>query len=273
MPKTFKHRTSQKNSCLGVTLLELLVALALAIFFVSVAFFLFVDSGRSYTLQEQMAEMNKNTRFVLQRLSGSLTQAGADLPLSWNIVDVNSAQDISILVNPQGAIYISRENTAVASLDIRVDRANSFSGSDTLLCLRNTGSRDTLILNTSYNISPYINGIDTLGNRIRVQSPTALAQRDTLLVVQKSRYFKSGSTICLNQTSAIIADDIDSLALEFFKANGSTPTTQWSEMVYADITVRGRTQLPDARYSEYPDHKRRITLNRRIRLENAPGAF
>jgi type IV pilus assembly protein PilW len=60
----------------GFSLIELLIAMALGLILVLGVTQLFLGSKRSFVLQQQMATLQENARFVLTRISRDLRQAG-----------------------------------------------------------------------------------------------------------------------------------------------------------------------------------------------------
>jgi len=71
----------------GLSLIELLIALALGLTLIMGLLQLFLASKQTYALQQQVAMTQENARFVIERLSTDVRQAGAYKCLDWQRLD------------------------------------------------------------------------------------------------------------------------------------------------------------------------------------------
>jgi prepilin-type N-terminal cleavage/methylation domain-containing protein len=62
----------------GVTLIELLIALVISGIIIAAIYRMFVAQTRSYTVQDQVAEVQQNVRNAMERMLKDLRMAGAD---------------------------------------------------------------------------------------------------------------------------------------------------------------------------------------------------
>ena len=71
----------------GFTLVELLVAMAMALMVLSIMFTMFRTSNRSYILQDRVAEMQQNLRVAMYTISRDVRMAGCGLNLLDSLVE------------------------------------------------------------------------------------------------------------------------------------------------------------------------------------------
>ena len=73
-----KMNTNRHNRAGGFTLLELLVGVGVSAILILGLTRLFSATLNSYSLQDQLTEMNQNAKFAMKEFSNVLMQAGAD---------------------------------------------------------------------------------------------------------------------------------------------------------------------------------------------------
>ncbi len=86
----------------GVTLIELLIALVISGIIVAAIYRMFVAQTRSYTVQDQVAEVQQNVRNAMERMVKDLRMAGFDddrTPFTYPSAAVVNAADNSITVS------------------------------------------------------------------------------------------------------------------------------------------------------------------------------
>jgi prepilin-type N-terminal cleavage/methylation domain-containing protein len=255
----------------GFTLVELLVAIAISSLALIMLTRLFSVSLHSYNAQEQLTDMNQNARYTVRELSDILMQAGADLQLvnldtldrDTIIVPDGGGAECSgfiIKINPRGGIcqIPAPITTKVCSLEVKDARA--FDHADSIQRVPALGSTMPL----SYYALLRLN---TTQNFIVFSPADSFKRDDAVCSFVKRHYYLSGTNLCFDNDTNVIAENIDSLSILFLDRNGS-PTAEWAKMRSVKLLVRVKTGLPDRRYNEYADHCRRVTLTYEFRLRN-----
>jgi|GEM_PF-1112770 Tfp pilus assembly protein PilW len=270
MKKTIFNKT-------GFTLLEIIIGVGISAILILGLTRLFSVTLNSYSLQEQLTEMNQNAKFAIKELSDVLMQAGADCGLVTNmlvkdtIIKAASApcNSFTIKVNPRGGLYtISKDTTlnTLSACSLKVDNAYSFRLAD------NIGHLSSI----NHYAAPFktyaLNGIDSTNNKLCISGGLAVDSffaGDGLYSFSSQRYYLNGTNLCLNTDDNVMAENIDSLKITFMDSTG-TFTTSWSLMKSVGLVVESTTSLPDNRYSNPPwnDHRRRLKLTYQFRLKN-----
>jgi prepilin-type N-terminal cleavage/methylation domain-containing protein len=264
----------------GFTLIEVLVAIAVSGFVIIGLGQLFSASIFSYSLQDQLTEMNQNAKFTLKELSDVLQQAGANCELINSdsldkdtiirITTTGATCTLSVKINPRGGIYQIPMQTVLnttVKCSLMVLNGYSFLYADKLGKLPNSSTSNTRSVKIysldSVNISKNIVFFHG-GSSIK----DTFLSGDGVYSFMVNKYYLKGDSLCLNNDTNVIAENIDSLKVIFYKNDGSTITTDWKTMWSTKITVRARTSISDPKYNEYSDHRHRLLLTYSLRLKN-----
>ncbi|NLG18756.1 MAG: hypothetical protein GX556_15620 [Fibrobacter sp.] len=263
-----RRPSHNKNS--GFTLVELLVAFGLSGIVLIIITRLFSTAIFSSNTQDMLSEMNQNARYTIRMLGDVLMQAGADLQSMYTdidrdtviIPDGNAAvcSGFSIKINPRSGMHIIPQNNSTAICSLEVLDARRFLRAKMLQLIPGGKSNLPIKIYT-------LDKIDTVKNFIYFQPCDLFAAGDAICSFVKKRYFLSGTNLCIDSASLVIAENIDSLVIKFLDKDGNQ-TSIWTDMRSVDLLVRARTLHPDAKYNGYPDHYRRVTLTYRFRLRN-----
>jgi type IV pilus assembly protein PilW len=258
----------------GFTLVEILVALAISGILLIGLTRLYSIALNSYSLQEQLTEMNQNAKFVVSDLSDIIMQAGADCATintdsldKDTIIRVSNASNFSIRTNPRGGLYVftAKIMTNTKNLcSLQVTDAKRFKGADSVGKIPKPGS--TIGFVRKYELK----AVDVPNNRIFIDSGVtndSFCIDDAIYAYKNNHYFLNGTNLCLNANDNILAENIDSLNVSFYKKSGDT-TTNWQNMWSARVVAEATTSAPDGRYKGYADHKRRLKLTKEFRLKN-----
>ena len=252
----------KKSNCSGFTLIEILIASSLSLILVIGILRLYLSFVNSYNMQDVITEMNQNASYTCKRLSDEIMQAGAYLPDSgYTIITVNSSSnnDITIRANPFAAFQVFVIDTFTAE-KMPVDNGVLFRGIKDLLKLDTNGTLSEYSINTAYNVAPFEEGVntDSVPNEIYLTAPSSFVHGDILFASREYRYYKNGTTLCLNTDDNILAENIDSLSVTFYDT-AKAVTTSWTSMRYASIYVRSRAGVADLKYTHptVGDHYRR----------------
>ena len=263
----------------GFTLMEVLIALVVTGLLLIGLTRLYSVTLHSYSLQEQMAEMNQNAKFVMRELTDILIQAGADC-MAINsdstdkdtIIRSNSSSDFCIKVNPRGGIYTypfpTTKKKKALLCTLQVDDAYSFRLADSLgqIPSPSTSSNRKVV---RYKLISW----DTTGNDSICftggSTNDSFCVDDVIFSYSLRHYYLNGTDLCLNNDTNVLAENIDSLKI-FFKTKAGAVPTDWKVMYYDSIAVCAKTSQPDFGYSNPPlnDHKRRIWLTNVFRMKN-----
>jgi prepilin-type N-terminal cleavage/methylation domain-containing protein len=268
-----------KSQNTGFTLIEVLVAIAISGLIIIGLTRMLSTALFTYSLQDQLTEMNQNARFTIKELGDVILQAGANCALINNdsldndtIIKVSSSASkctVTVKVNPRGGLYQIPVQTILndARCSLSVSNGYSFRYADKIGKLPNSSTS---------NIRPVkiytLDSVNVRSNRIYFHGGSST--KDTFYVNDGvysftiNKYYLKGDSLCLGNDTNVIAENIDSLKVTFLQNNGVTTTTQWKNIWSARITVRATTSLADPKYNEYSDHKHRILLTYAFRLKN-----
>jgi len=262
------------NSHRGFTLVEILVALAISGILLLGLTRLYSITLNSYSLQEQLTEMNQNAKFVVTELSDAIMQAGADCAAintdsldKDTVIRVFNASNFSIRTNPRGGLYVftAKIMTNTKNLcTLQVIDAKQFKGADSVGKIPKPGS--TIKFVRKYELK----AVDVANNRIFIDSGVtsdSFCIDDAIYAYKNNHYFLNGANLCLNDSASILAENIDSLNVSFYTKAGPA-TTNWQTMWSARVVAEATTSAPDGRYKGYADHKRRLKLTNEFRLKN-----
>jgi len=263
--------SKKRKNTAGFTLVELVIAFGISALVLVILTRLLSMSLFSCSLQDQLAEMNQNARFTVRELGDILSQAGADLQImtiasldkdTIIVPEGNTAQctGFTVKINPRGGIYEFPRSITSAICTLKVEDASKFRYADKVA--RIPGIRSTLPVKI-YELKE----VNENANYIVFKPDDSFFMGDALCAFIKTRYFLNGTDLCIDDTSNVIAENIDSLSIVFLDKDGN-PTAVWVNMRSAELLVRTKTAQPDNRYNGYADHCRRVTLTYNFRLRN-----
>jgi prepilin-type N-terminal cleavage/methylation domain-containing protein len=258
----------------GFSLIEVIVAISISSLILIFLTRLFSVSLNSYNLQEQLADMNQNAKFTIKEISDILMQAGADLQLiDSDTLDKDTiifpdgsslpCSGFKIKINPRGGLFQIPQTISPAVCSIQVDNASAFRLANKLQKL--PGPNSVLPVKI-YSLTRY----DSLTNFVVFNPADTFTEADAIVSFVYSHYYLSGTNLCLDNDSNIIAENIDTLEITFLDIDGA-PTMNWKNMRSVKLNVCARTSIPDRKYTGHPDHYRRITLHHEFRLRNKAG--
>lgn len=262
------------NDNSGLTLVEIIIAIAISSIILLSVTRLFSTSLNSYNLQDQFSDMNQNAKFTMKELSDILMQAGADMQLVNSdtldkdtiiIPDSNKAvcSGFTIKINPRGGLFDIPQSLAPVC-SIQVDDARKFLYANQLACIPNMASIAPVKIFSLLHC-------DTNTNYVAFSPQDSFSQDDGICSFVYSHYYLKNLNLCLNNDTTVIAENIDSLTVTFIDRSGNN-TSNWKNMRSAKIYVRARTARPDNGYKGYSDHYHRVVLTNEFRLRNKIGS-
>ncbi len=236
---------------------------------------------KSYSLQEQLTDMNQNAKYTIKEISDILTQAGADCAAMNSdttdkdtIIKVSGAppySDFTIKINPRGGLFVITKLCTVKTVggmcSIQVNDTTSFKAANKLGHLPNPATA---------SIRPFrIFNLDSIHTSNKYIFISGCSEKDTFRIDDaiysfvNNRYYLNGTNICLNTDDNILAENIDSFKVTFYNIAGESniaSTPPWLTMRSARIVVESMTATRDPRYPG--DGKRRLKLSYCFRLKN-----
>jgi Tfp pilus assembly protein PilW len=249
----------------GFTIVELVITIVAGSIVILGVYRLLAQAMWSYNLQEQMTDMYQNATYTIKKLSEEVSQAGGALPDSlYTVVYVTSspANDITMRVNKKGAAHKDTA-TITASAKIPVDSGNAFTGLDSVVVDTGRGNPVTKQIDSVK--------VTSTPDTVYLKSPATISLKpgDVVYAASTARYFINIRDFCLNSTSNVLAENIDSLAMMFYDSTRTT-TTLWENMSSVSLYVRARTAAPDKFYKHpvFHDGYRRLALSMNIKLRN-----
>jgi hypothetical protein len=262
-------------------MVEVLVAMVVAVLLGAATVRFYRDSYHTYSMQEQIADRNQNAHFTLNKLVEVLQQAGSVLPdTGWTVVTV-SGSSLTLGVNPRGAEQFNGTDMPagnfipVSDASLFKNTGNVFLNTTHLLIDYANPANATVkvAIDVNYNSLGFVNGIKdnaTDVDSIRVTSVVDLSEGDRIYGYREDKYLVlSGNLVVQPNADAskqmTLSENIDSVGYTFLDGAGAK-TTKWSLMRSASITVRARTERPDPKLPK-PGY-RKITLPMNIILRN-----
>jgi prepilin-type N-terminal cleavage/methylation domain-containing protein len=270
-------KTNYKIFRAGFTLIEIIIGLGISAILVLGLTRLCSVMLNSYSLQEQLTEMNQNAKFTIKEVSDVLMQAGADCELVNDSLEKDTllkvagapCDSFTIKVNPRGGFFtVTKQctlNTSVASCSLQVDNAYAFRFANKL------GKIPEASTAPSRSVKTYtLNGVNLVNNKISITgggSGDIFYKNDGLYSFNFQRYYLNGTNLCLNNDTNVLAENIDTFKVTFMDSTGSS-TTSWQLMKSVALFVDATTSLQDMRYTKYSDHRRHLPLTYTFRLKN-----
>jgi type IV pilus assembly protein PilW len=267
----------------GMTLIELLVALVVSGFLVGGVYRTFVSHQHTYTVQEQVVDMQQNARLAIHRMTKELRMAGfgrMDDAFFGKVVGKGGGKvhgSFEHVVTPGGggdSVSVVGGYQTVTTLS-----ANATSGSNTIQVNDVTG----IDLDKKQYIT--INGVEShqisgkAGNQITFKAGETLSQDhfagDPVFLIMVITYsigmFEGKRALLRNDNLGAgdqpVAENIESLQFAYFDANGNT-TANPDDIRMIQVNIVSRTDQTDPELAKTGDGFRRRTLISNIQLRN-----
>lgn len=262
----------------GFTLIEIMIGLGVSAILIIGLTRLFQTTLNSYSLQDQLTEMNQNAKFAIKEISDVLMQAGADCQMVTDTLDKDTlirvatappCTGFSIKVNPRGGLFIVTNLFIAPSFpcSLQVDNNSGFGFADSIGKIPESNTAPRRLVK-AYKI----NGLNIANNKICISGSgtnDSFYVGDALYAFSSQRYYLKGTNLCLNTDDNVMAENIDSLKITFMDSLGNS-TTNWAMMSSVAILVEAASSMSDNRYVNPPwnDHRRRLKLTYQFRLKN-----
>ena len=251
----------------GLTLIELLVALVLSSILTAVLYRAFISQQKTYTVQDQVADMQQNVRFAMGQMKREIRMAGyggdilsifGNVNGFTNIVTPASDAITIILANEVGTL---KQNAAKGTNQLKVTNARMF----------NTDKKKYLCLNglNNYLVQSVTEDTIVLGTPLAEDHPI---HQPVYLVKAISYYIGlSGGKPVLRRNENTggggqpLAENIEGLEFSYFDANGDVAANP-SDIRMVKMTVTGKTNMLDPEYKGGDGYRRRtLSSNSKVR--------
>jgi prepilin-type N-terminal cleavage/methylation domain-containing protein len=252
----------------GLTLIELLLALALSGILTAVLYRAFISQYKTYTVQDQVAELQQNIRIAMGQMTKEIRMAGYGgdiLSIFGNVngftnVITPASNAVTILLADE--VGVLKQNTAKGANQLRVTNARTF----------NADKKRYLCLNGLNNYSVGSVTEDT----VVLTAPLAEGHpiNQPVYLVKAISYYlgMSGGKTVLRRNENTggggqpLADNIESLEFTYFDINGDV-TASPGEIRMVKATITGKTNMLDPEYKGGDGYRRR-TLSSNIKVRN-----
>jgi type IV pilus assembly protein PilW len=265
----------------GLTLIELLIALAISAILIAAIYRTFIGQQKTYTVHEQVADMQQNVRLAINKMMREIRMAGFG-----NVSDV---LNLSGGVNGFTQVITPGSNTFGNMITIvggfkQIRRDNG----DPILIASAAGNKITLNYSTDEFDKPAHKFICIGG----IESNTVQSRSETILTLDKplnqthpegTPIFKiqaitydldlSDGKIVLRRDENTgghpqpLAENIENVQFEYFDANGN-PTAIPANIRMIRVAVIARTSMSDPEFKGGAGGYRRRTIASNVLLRN-----
>jgi prepilin-type N-terminal cleavage/methylation domain-containing protein len=116
----------------GVTLIELMIVLVIAVFLVAGIYSLFITQHRSYTVQDQVAGVQQDARVALDMIARDVRMAGFQIGLGGAISPTNGGANSPDQISINYAMQVATV-TDVIDADVYLDDISAFSTTNSVV--------------------------------------------------------------------------------------------------------------------------------------------
>jgi prepilin-type N-terminal cleavage/methylation domain-containing protein len=253
---------------MGLTLIELLIALALSSILIAALYRVFMSQHKTYGIQDQVADMQQNVRIAVGQMIREIRMAGYGgniLAIFGNIngfTDIITPSDNSITIILADQVGVLKQSVTKGLNQLKITNASIF----------NTEKKKYLCLNGLNNYS--IQSIET--DTITLTTPLLEDH-----IINEPVYLVKAITYSLGLSSGKpalrrnentgggaqpVAENIDNLQFNYFDENGNV-TLKPSNIRLVKVTVSAKTNRFDSEYKGGDGYRRRI-LSSHVKLRN-----
>jgi len=266
----------------GITLIELLVALTISGIMVAGVYRTFISQQHTYTVQEQVVDMQQNVRLAINRMTRELRMAG------YGKMDANffshggmtvGSDTFSNVVIPGGDDHSVTIVAGYQTLIQTTMSLNATTGSNSIFLNDvsgfDTGVKQYISINglESHRIVAIVGkelqfpGWDKLTNDHQAGEPVYLVMAITYSIGP----FEGKSCLLrddhLGAGPQPVAENIDNLQFAYLDSNGN-PTADPNLIRMIQVSIIARTDKTDSELAKAGDGFRRRTLTTNIQLRN-----
>lgn len=285
--------TYQLKGFRGLTLIELLVALAISAILTAALYRTFIGQHRTYTAQEQVVDMQQNARVAINRMMREIRMAG--FGSLWNVFPPEHLPFVTLgglfqdVMNPRDNVNNVGQNddqlTIIGAFEQVSTLSQSTDGSDTIQLAR--GADQFNLLTRRYLC---IGGLEThivrwiSGNTITLDSALLFnhAAGTPVFKVKAIRYrlrpdnrnpkmpVLTREDLTDGGGSQVVAESIENLQFRYVMEDGSESDSPAdpSRIRMVKITVTARTSIADPEFKGGEGGFRRRTISSNILVRN-----
>ncbi len=265
----------------GVTLIELMIALVLSSILIAALYRLFISQHRSYTVQEQVVDMQQNVRSAINRMMSEIRMAGFG-----NLRDV---LDLAGGVNGFTKAITTGPNTITIVGGFKQIRRDN---GDHVLISSASGNTITLNYATDEFDRPAhrfisIGGVEsstvlqrngrvlTLGSNLKLNHPVDTPIFKIQAITYTTGVSDGKPVLQRNENTGggrqPLSDNIENIQFEYFDAQGN-PTATPASVRVVKVAVNARTDMSDPQFKGRDGYRRRqIASNIYLRnMESSP---
>jgi type IV pilus assembly protein PilW len=252
----------------GLTLIELLIALVLSSILTAALYRAFITQQKTYTVQDQVADMQQNIRISMDHMTKEIRMAGYGADVLSIFGDINGFTDIitpasnAITIILADEVGVLKQNAAKGANQLKATNARIF----------NSDKKKYLCLNglNSYSVQSVSEDTIILAAPLAEGHPL---NQPVYLVKAISYYLgTSGGKTVLRRNENTggggqpLADNIESLEFSYFDGSGNV-TVNPSDIRMVKVTVTARTNMLDPQLKGGDGYRRR-TLSSYIQVRN-----
>jgi prepilin-type N-terminal cleavage/methylation domain-containing protein len=252
----------------GLTLIELLIALVLSSILITVLYQIFINQQKTYTAQDQVADLQQNIRVAIDQMTREIRMAGYGgnmLAIFGNIngfTNMITPADNSITILLADQVGVLKQNATKDTNQLKVTNASLF----------NTDKKKYLCLNglNNYLIQSIVTDTITL--------TTSLTEdhliNESVYIVKAITYnlgLSGGKTVLRRNENTgggaqPLAENMESLQFTYFDVDGNV-TSNPPDIRMVRVAVTSKTNRSDPEYKGGDGYRRR-TLSSNIKVRN-----
>jgi type IV pilus assembly protein PilW len=252
----------------GLTLVELLIALVLSSLLIAALYRVFISQQRTYSVQDQVADMQQNVRIAMDQMTKEIRMAGYGgniLAIFGNIngfTNIITPANNSITILLADQVGVLKQNATKATNQLKVTNASEF----------NTEKKKYLCLNglDNYFVESIAGDTITLTPSLREGHPI----NEPVYLVKAISYYLgiSGVKTVLRRNENTegggqpLAENIENLQFTYFDEIGNV-TSNPPDIRMVKVTITAKTNMRDPEYKGGDGYRRRI-LSSHVKLRN-----
>jgi prepilin-type N-terminal cleavage/methylation domain-containing protein len=255
----------QKN---GLTLIELLIALVLSGILIAALYQLFIRQQKTYTVQDQVADMQQNIRVAIDQMTREIRMAGYGGNILAIFSNINGFANIitpannSITILLADQVGVLKQNATKGTTQLKATNASVF----------NTDKKKYLCLNGLNNY--LIQGIVTDTITLAASLTEDHLINEPVYIVKAITYslgLSGGKTVLRRNentggSAQPLAENMESLQFTYFDAMGNV-TSNPLDIRMVRVAVTSKTNMSDPEYKGGDGYRRRI-LSSNIKVRN-----
>ena len=267
------HSPLRQNK--GITLIELLVALVITGILVAAIYRTFLGQQRTYTVQEEVVDMQQNVRTLINRMMREIRMAGFGtvsmvLPVTTGGKTFTNVVNLDTPVAGALTIVSATGSTTLTGItppnQVTVSSLTDGQGNT----LFDTGDKKYVSIGgvESYTITNIAGNTLTLSGNLTYNHPV----NTPVFAIRAISYQASAGTLLRDDNTGqpladkCLADNIEALQFGYLDANGD-PTANPLNIRIVQVTLRARTNDSDPEYKSDGGYRKRVIVSN-VHLKN-----